>query len=195
MAGWTHGGSSRSQRCVAGRVRRRPVERRPRQSVAETWRSGGRSVNRQGRRGGWSGEGLVELVVVVVMVLSRARQCSEERDFGNEWPDGRAPVFCRTVKSPVRQIRAASWSGRKGVGVGRSGQGVGGRGEGVDTVTWDRGCRQCSKAGWTISRVSEVNCFRISPCLIPSLLSQCMSRPPPRTVYSPSSLPSKAIDR
>lgn len=45
-------------------------------------------------------------MVVVVMVLSRARQCSEERDFGNEWPDGRAPVCC-TVKSPVRQIRAS----------------------------------------------------------------------------------------
>lgn len=29
-------------------------------------------------------------MVVVVMVLSRARQCSEERDFGNGWPDGRA---------------------------------------------------------------------------------------------------------
>lgn len=90
--GRTHGGSSRSRRCVAGRVRRRPVERRPRQSVAGTWRAVGRSVNRQVGRGGWSGEGLVELVVVVVMVLSRARQRSEERDFGNEWPDGRAPV-------------------------------------------------------------------------------------------------------
>lgn len=167
MAGRTHGGSSRSQRCVAGRVRRRPVERRPRQSVAETWRTGGRSVNRQGRRGGWSGEGLVELVVVVVMVLSRARQRSEERDFGNEWPDGRAPVFCRTVKSPVRQIRAASWSGRKGVGVGSVvAGGTGGVGstqvvrtdaEGAGRVTWDRSCRQCSsKAGWTTSRVSEV---------------------------------------
>lgn len=60
-----------------------------------------------------------KLVVVVVMVLSRARQCSEERDFGNEWPDGRAPV-CFTVKSSARQIRASfrplSWTG-EGLGL------------------------------------------------------------------------------
>lgn len=60
-------------------------------------------------------------MVVVVTVLSRARQCSEERDFGNGWPDGRAPA-CYTVKSTVRQIRAAFWSG-KGVGVAARGGG------------------------------------------------------------------------
>lgn len=54
-------------------------------------RTGGRSIGREGEVGG-AERGLVELVVVMVTVLSRSRQGSEERDFGNEWPDGRAPV-------------------------------------------------------------------------------------------------------
>lgn len=85
QGGRTHGGSSRSQRCVAGRVRRRPVGRRPRQSVAKTWRSVVRWSTSRGWWVEWRGPrracccgGGGE----VVMVLSRARQGSEERDFG-----------------------------------------------------------------------------------------------------------------
>lgn len=81
-------------------------------------RAVGRSIGREGEVGGVE-RASSKLVVVVVMVLSRARQCSEERDFGNEWPDGRAPVCC-TVKSSVGQIRASfrplGWTG-EGLGL------------------------------------------------------------------------------